>query len=238
LEDALGFTLLPAPLSTVGILLIFARVSKPPVTVPTIEYCGVAGLKSLKKMRNWLPFEPIVPYVRQPENVIPGRPMFYATASTLGGYASPILVESHLGRPTKVEGNDQHPASLGGTDIFAQASILEMYDPDRSQTITYLLPQVTYVVANFKETQVGRMHPGQDAEVVVDAFPGRSFHAKVESIAFGTGAQFSMLPPDNASGNFVKVVQRVPVKIVWDPDQDTSQLHAGISVEVDVHLQH
>jgi molybdopterin-containing oxidoreductase family iron-sulfur binding subunit len=83
-----------------------------------------------------LPLEPIVPYVRQPEDVIPGRPMFYATAVTLGGYASPVLVESHLGRPTKIEGNDRHPASLGGTDIFAQASLLSLYDPDRSQTVT------------------------------------------------------------------------------------------------------
>jgi molybdopterin-containing oxidoreductase family iron-sulfur binding subunit len=85
-----------------------------------------------------LPLEPIVPYVRQPEEVVPGRPMFYATAMTLGGYASPLLVESHLGRPTKIEGNDQHPASLGGTDIFAQASILGMYDPDRSQSVVSL----------------------------------------------------------------------------------------------------
>src|SRR6202521_3393348 len=84
------------------------------------------------------PLEPIVPYVRQPEEVIPGRPMFYATAFPLGGYARPILVESHLYRPTKIEGNDQHPASLGGTDVFAQASILGMYDPDRSQTVAYL----------------------------------------------------------------------------------------------------
>src|SRR6202451_4491153 len=77
---------------------------------------GLAGMTGCVK----LPFEPIVPYVRQRENVIPGRPMFYATAMTLGGYASPLLVESHLGRPTKIEGNDKHPASLGGTDIFAQ----------------------------------------------------------------------------------------------------------------------
>jgi MoCo/4Fe-4S cofactor protein with predicted Tat translocation signal len=82
-----------------------------------------------------LPLEPIVPYVRQPEEIIPGRPLFYATAMTLGGYASPLLVESHLGRPTKIEGNDRHPASLGGTDIFAQAHILGMYDPDRSQSV-------------------------------------------------------------------------------------------------------
>jgi molybdopterin-containing oxidoreductase family iron-sulfur binding subunit len=94
---------------------------------------AMAGMTGCTKQ----PLEPIVPYVRQPEEVIPGRPLFFATAFTLGGYASPILVESHLYRPTKIEGNEQHPASLGGTDIFAQASILGMYDPDRSQTIAY-----------------------------------------------------------------------------------------------------
>jgi molybdopterin-containing oxidoreductase family iron-sulfur binding subunit len=85
-----------------------------------------------------MPITEIVPYVRQPENVVPGRPMFYATAFTLGGYASPILVESHLFRPTKIEGNPQRPASGGGTDIYAQASLLDLYDPDRAQNITYL----------------------------------------------------------------------------------------------------
>jgi len=95
---------------------------------------ALAGLTGCTRMPN----TEIVPYVRQPENVIPGRPKFYATAFTLGGYASPILVESHLFRPTKVEGNPQHPASLGGTDIYAQASILDLYDPDRAQNITYM----------------------------------------------------------------------------------------------------
>ena len=95
---------------------------------------ALAGMTACTKQ----PLEPIVPYVRQPEEVIPGRPLFYATAFTLGAYATPLLVESHLYRPTKIEGNDQHPASLGGTDVFAQASILGMYDPDRAQTISYL----------------------------------------------------------------------------------------------------
>jgi MoCo/4Fe-4S cofactor protein with predicted Tat translocation signal len=95
---------------------------------------AMAGMTACTKQ----PLETIVPYVKQPEEVVPGRPLFFATAFTLGGYASPILVESHLYRPTKIEGNDQHPASLGGTDIFSQASILGMYDPDRSQTLTYL----------------------------------------------------------------------------------------------------
>jgi MoCo/4Fe-4S cofactor protein with predicted Tat translocation signal len=95
---------------------------------------AMAGMTACTKQ----PLEPIVPYVKQPEEVVPGRPLFFATAFTLGGYASPILVESHLYRPTKIEGNDRHPASMGGTDIFSQASILGMYDPDRSQTLTYL----------------------------------------------------------------------------------------------------
>src|SRR6478752_5942794 len=93
---------------------------------------GLAGMTGCVR----LPLEPIVPYVRQPENVIPGRPQYYATAMTLSGYANPLLVESHLGRPTKIEGNDQHPASMGGTDIFAQASLLGLYDPDRSQNVS------------------------------------------------------------------------------------------------------
>lgn len=83
------------------------------------------------------PKELIVPYVRQPENVIPGEPLFYATAMTTGGYARGLLVESHLNRPTKVEGNPDHPASLGSTTIFEQASVLSLYDPDRSETVMY-----------------------------------------------------------------------------------------------------
>jgi MoCo/4Fe-4S cofactor protein with predicted Tat translocation signal len=79
--------------------------------------------------------EKIVPYVRQPEEIIPGRPLFYATALNQGGYAEGLLVESHQGRPTKVEGNPDHPASLGATGVVAQASVLTLYDPERSQTV-------------------------------------------------------------------------------------------------------
>jgi molybdopterin-containing oxidoreductase family iron-sulfur binding subunit len=80
--------------------------------------------------------EKIVPYVRAPEEMVPGKPLFFATAMTLGGFATGLLVESHEGRPTKVEGNPEHPASLGATDAFAQASVLTLYDPDRSQVVT------------------------------------------------------------------------------------------------------
>jgi membrane fusion protein (multidrug efflux system) len=103
-----------------------------------------------------------------------------------------------------------------------------------SQTITNVLPDATYVIANFKETQVGGMKAGQLAEIAVDAYPGRTFHAKVDSVAFGTGAQFSLLPPDNASGNFVKVVQRVPVKLVWTDLPEDVRVEAGLSADVTV----
>jgi Fe-S-cluster-containing dehydrogenase component len=83
------------------------------------------------------PRELIVPYVRQPEDIVPGRPLYFASAIPLGGTAMPVLVESHMGRPTKIEGNPEHPASLGGTDVFTQASILDLYDPDRAKTVTF-----------------------------------------------------------------------------------------------------
>ncbi len=83
------------------------------------------------------PDERIVPYVRQPEEIIPGRPLYFATAIPEAGVAMPVIVESHMGRPTKIEGNPEHPASLGATDARTQAAILTLYDPDRAQTITY-----------------------------------------------------------------------------------------------------
>jgi molybdopterin-containing oxidoreductase family iron-sulfur binding subunit len=82
------------------------------------------------------PEELIVPYVRQPEDIVPGRPLFYASSVIHAGYAQPVLVESHMGRPTKIEGNPDHPASLGAADPFMQAEILNLYDPDRAKTVT------------------------------------------------------------------------------------------------------
>jgi molybdopterin-containing oxidoreductase family iron-sulfur binding subunit len=84
------------------------------------------------------PKEYLVPYVSKPEGLTPGKPQFYATAMTMNGVASGLLVESHQGRPTKIEGNPDHPASLGGTTVYEQASVLNLYDPDRSQTALYL----------------------------------------------------------------------------------------------------
>jgi molybdopterin-containing oxidoreductase family iron-sulfur binding subunit len=94
---------------------------------------GLAGIGLSGCLRQ--PAEKIVPYVRQPEDAVPGKPQYFATCTTLGGYATGLLVESHLGRPTKIEGNPEHPASLGATSTFDQATILSLYDPDRTQTV-------------------------------------------------------------------------------------------------------
>ena len=112
---------------------------------------ALAGLSACVKQ----PLEPIVPYVRQPDEIVLGKPLFFASAMPFGAYATPVLVESHEGRPTKVEGNPDHPAGLGGSDVFVQASILDMYDPDRSQTITYLGEMSTW--SGFSRRAQGRV---------------------------------------------------------------------------------
>lgn len=95
-----------------------------------------------------------------------------------------------------------------------------------------------WVTANFKETQLAEMHPGEAAVVSVDAFGGREFKAHIDSIASATGAKFSLLPPENATGNYVKVVQRIPVKLVFEPGQNSDHiLRPGMSVVAKVRVQ-
>ena len=94
-----------------------------------------------------------------------------------------------------------------------------------------LVQRNVWVEANYKETQLRNMHAGDDAEIKVDAFPGAIFHGKVEEVAPASGSQFALLPPDNATGNFTKIVQRVPVKIVLQPGQmELDRLRPGLSV--------
>ncbi|HVT07252.1 MAG TPA: HlyD family secretion protein [Polyangia bacterium] len=105
------------------------------------------------------------------------------------------------------------------------------------QPLIQLVPTTTYVIANFKETQVGQMKVGQPAKIEIDALPGRTFDGKVESLAGGTGASFSLLPADNSTGNFVKVVQRVPVRIAWTNLPGDVDLRAGLSADVTVDVR-
>jgi membrane fusion protein, multidrug efflux system len=91
------------------------------------------------------------------------------------------------------------------------------------QSLFALVPKQVFITANFKEDQIGRMRPGQPVEVEVDALRGQKFRGRVDSIQAGSGARFSLLPPQNATGNYVKVVQRVPVKIVFEVPMNTEE---------------
>ena len=105
------------------------------------------------------------------------------------------------------------------------------------QIVLAIVQPEVWVTANFKESQLAHMNPGQDVEISVDAYPGQIFHGKVDSIQAGSGARFSMLPPENATGNYVKVVQRVPVKITLASDTSCAWLLApGMSVVPRVHI--
>ncbi len=98
--------------------------------------------------------------------------------------------------------------------------------------------QDIWIQANFKETQIGHMRPGQSAELTFDSFPDTPIEAHVESLFAASGAQFSLLPPDNATGNFTKVVQRIPVKLTFAVDNPLKGLiRPGMSVEVKVDLR-
>lgn len=107
------------------------------------------------------------------------------------------------------------------------------------QPLLVIVTDEMFVIANFKETQLTHLRPGQPATIRVDAYPGVIFRGRVDSIQAGTGPTFSLFPPENATGNFVKIVQRVPVKIVFDgPSNFDSRLVLGLSVRPRVRIDH
>ncbi len=120
--------------------------------------------------------------------------------------------------------------------LVSKLSVHEGQLVQMGQPVAEFVPARTYVVANFKETQLARVQVGQKAEISLDAYPGHKFAAHVESLSGATGARFALLPPDNASGNFVKVVQRVPVRLAWDSPPDEA-MRAGLSADVTVYTK-
>ncbi len=125
------------------------------------------------------------------------------------------------------------------TGIVSRRSVERGQVVEVGQPLLAVVPlQEVWVIANFKETQLARVRPGMKAEVRVDSFPGKVFSGRVDSISAGTGSRFSLLPPENATGNWVKVVQRIPVKITLDPKEFSNPhiLRAGMSVFVTILL--
>lgn len=99
------------------------------------------------------------------------------------------------------------------------------------QVVSLVLDMPPYIVANYKETQIGNIRAGQPVEILIDTFPGHTFKGHVESISPATGATFSLLPKDTSSGNFTKVVQRIPVRIAFEPGQERlPEIRSGMSV--------
>ncbi len=142
---------------------------------------ALAGLSACTRQ----PTETIVPYVRQPEEIVPGKVLYFATAMTLSGVALPLLVESHMGRPTKVEGNPEHPASLGATDVYAQASVLTLYDPDRSQTLTYLnevRPWTAFLGAMRGQLAIQKTTRGAGLRILTETVSSPTLAAQIESL--------------------------------------------------------
>jgi membrane fusion protein, multidrug efflux system len=140
---------------------------------------------------------------------------------------------------------DQASIELSSTKIFApesghvtRRSVEAGAYVHAGQALMAVVPPDVWVVANFMETQLADMRPGQPVEITIDAYPAEHFKGRVDSIQAGTGARFSLLPPENASGNFVKVVQRVPVKIVFDESPSRNYLLSpGMSVIPVVKVQ-
>ncbi len=145
---------------------------------------ALAGLTGCTRQ----PPESILPYVEQPEDVIPGRPKYYATAVPLPGGAQGVIVESHLGRPTKVEGNPDHPASLGASSVHAQACLMDLYDPDRAKEITNLGIERTWeeflsVLQGMRGKRLRILTEtvisptlGAQIQAVLAAYPGAKWH--------------------------------------------------------------
>ena len=157
---------------------------------------GMAGLSGCITRQ---PTEFIYPYVEPPEDAIPGKPMFYATAAPVNGIADGVIVESHLGRPTKVEGNPDHPASLGSTSVHSQASVLDLYDPDRAREITHLGEEETW--EDFVQTLNATLNPlranqGQGirllTETIVSPTLGAQINAFLEALP---GAKWHQYDP-------------------------------------------
>jgi MoCo/4Fe-4S cofactor protein with predicted Tat translocation signal len=127
----------------------------------------------------------IVPYVKKPEAITPGVPLFFPTTLTLGGFGTGVIVKSHEGRPIKVEGNPSHPASLGATDLFTQATILGVYDPDRSKTCLYRNTVTSWDKVRASLTQAidkQKAKKGAGLRIVTDASTSPTFAAQMAEL--------------------------------------------------------
>ena len=142
---------------------------------------ALAGLGACTKQ----PVEYVMPYVQAPEKLLAGKPLYYATAFPVSGIANPVLVETHEFRPTKVEGNPEHPASLGATDVPTQASVLGLYDPDRLQTLSYIgeiRSYTSFLVAFLGILSQQRASGGAGLRILTQAVTSPTLGAQIQNV--------------------------------------------------------
>jgi MoCo/4Fe-4S cofactor protein with predicted Tat translocation signal len=181
------------------------------------------------------PTELIVPYVRQPEEEVPGKPLFFATAMTLGGSATGLLVESHEGRPTKIEGNPDHPGSLGATDVYAQGSVLTLYDPDRSQSIVQLgeiRPWSAFVTSIKSALQGQAAAKGAGLRILTETVASPTMAAQLQQTLAGypeaKWIQWEALPRDHARAG-----GRLAFGDYVEPQYDFTKADVVVSLDAD-----
>ena len=142
---------------------------------------ALAGLSGCRGV--FLPEDKVVPYVKQPEELVPGEALFYASAITLAGFATGVIVEQHEGRPTEIAGNPMHPASLGAADVMTQAEVLSLYDPDRANTPTNIdelstWPAFEEALADFLKTSI----QGEGLRILTGTVTSPTFVAQMEKL--------------------------------------------------------
>jgi len=174
----------------------------------TMALAGVGGCA-------YQPPEKIVPYVQQPELIVPGKPLYFATAYEHAGYAIGLLGETHMGRPIKLEGNPEHPASLGATNAFAQASLLQLYDPDRAQGVRFLGGPSTWDA--FTGDMVARLNTlrkggGAGIRIISAPFTSPTLTAQVQRFLNQyPGARICIHDPAGPNGQRAVLGNAVPV---------------------------
>ena len=181
-----------------------------------MKFVGASlALAGLSGCRN-LPQEKLIPHVKAPEDLIPGKPVDYASAFVLGGYGHGILVQSNEGKPTKVEGNPDHPSSLGGTNIFALASILNLYDPDRQ--IGVMQGTLPSTWDEFLASARGALKNSKKVHILTETVTSPTLAAQIQSFAAKFGAtwhQYESVNRDNMVSGALQAFGK-PVEVVYD----------------------
>ena len=190
--------------------------------------------------------EKIVPYVRPPEEIVPGKPLFFATAFPLGGYGLGVLAESHMGRPIKIEGNPDHPASLGSTDTFAQASILSLYDPERSKVILNggrISTWDSFITTLAVELEAKRLNKGEGLRILTETVTSPTLASQLEQILKQFPAaqwhQYETINSDNARAASRMMFGRyVDMRYRFDKADVILSLDADFLLSMPGHVRH